>query len=224
MAGLPHMDAMLRRLEEAPELPPRPTTVLLAPSWGINGIFARFGGQILEALLDTGYHIIARPHPQTMATEREMIEGIMREYPANERLEWNFDNDNFEVLRRSDLLISDFSGVIFDFALVFGRPVIYADVSYDKGPFDAWWLKEELWTFTTLPKIGRQLTAENFSGLRDMIGDMLGDPRYREAIDRAREETWACMGRSVPLIADYLIGKRRELLAGEAAETERESA
>ena len=132
MIGLPHMDTMLQRLKETPELPAHPITILLAPSWGINGIFTRFGGEILKQLLATGYHVIARPHPQTMATEREMIEAIMKEYPAGDRLEWNFDNDNFEVLRRSDLLISDFSGIIFDYALVFLRPVIYDDVSYDK--------------------------------------------------------------------------------------------
>ena len=29
-----------------------------------------------------------------------------------------FDNDNFDILNRADLLISDFSGVIFDFGII----------------------------------------------------------------------------------------------------------
>lgn len=224
MIGLPSLDTLLKRLEDAPPLPPHPVTLLLAPSWGINGIFNRFGGEILKQLLATGYHVIARPHPQTMTTEREMIDAIMKEYPASDQLEWNFDNDNFEVLRRSDLLISDFSGIIFDYALVFQHPVIYADVSYDKGPYDAWWLKEELWTFETLPKIGRQLTPENFGQLKAIIDDLLENPQYQQAIEQARKETWACMGRSVPLLVDYMIEKRRELLGEKSAENDGKTA
>ena len=47
----------------------------------------------------------------------------MNEYPESDRLEWNRDTDNFNVLNRSDILISDFSGVIFDFSLVYDKPV-----------------------------------------------------------------------------------------------------
>lgn len=216
MIGLPHMDALLSRLEAAPPLEDHVRTILLAPSWGESAIFARYGGEILKALLETGYHIIVRPHPQSFASEKEMLEELMRAYPDSEQLEWNRDRDNFEVLRRSDLLISDFSGVIFDYSLVFCRPVIYADTTFDTSPYDAWWLKKEkLWTFETLPKIGKQLTPENLGELKTMIDDVLGDPRYRQAIEQARRETWACMGQSVPLLADYMIEKRRELLSGQ---------
>lgn len=218
MLGLPHMDALLRRLESAGPLPPHETTVLLAPSWGPNGIFRRFGSKILEELLRTGYHIVVRPHPQTLATEKELIEPIMSAYPETAQLEWNRDNDNFEVLRRADVLISDFSGIIFDYALVFQRGVIYTDVSYDKAPFDAWWLDEELWTFETLPKIGRLLTPDNLSSLKEMIDTMLHDPSYQTAIAEARAETWANIGRSAELIADYMIDKQKELTAASAPE------
>ena len=54
---------------------------------------------------------------QKKRSEKEMLDSLMSKYPD---LEWNFDNDNFDILNRADLLISDFSGVIFDFALVFG--------------------------------------------------------------------------------------------------------
>ncbi|MBR6207649.1 MAG: CDP-glycerol glycerophosphotransferase family protein [Oscillospiraceae bacterium] len=218
MLGLPHMDALLRRAESAEPLAHRETTVLLAPSWGPNGIFRRFGAKILEELLRTGYHIIVRPHPQTLATEKELIEPIMARFPEGGQLEWNRDNDNFEVLRRADVLISDFSGIIFDYALVFQRGVIYTDVSYDKGPFDAWWLDEELWTFETLPKIGKCLTPENLPELKNMIDELLHDPSYQAAIEKARTETWSCIGRSAELIADYAIQKQKELTAAPEAD------
>lgn len=192
------------------------TTVLLAPSWGPSGIFSRFGKKIIENLVATGYRVILRPHPQSLTTEKELIDSLRAEFPDGEKLEWNFDNDNFEVLRRSDILISDFSGVVFDFALVFDRPVIYADVSFDKGVYDAWWLEEELWTYEILPKIGVQLTEENIGNIGAVIEDALHAPALKEGRDLARQQAWVNPGKSVEAIADYLV-RSREQLAADAA-------
>ena len=38
---------------------------------------------------------------------------------------------NIDVLNEADILISDFSGVVFDFSLVFNKPVIYTEPSMD---------------------------------------------------------------------------------------------
>lgn len=207
LVGVPYLDAMKRRLEKATAITEDKTTVLLAPSWGKSGILRRYGEAIIKALLDTGYHLIIRPHPQSFVSEKEILDSLMRAYPENSQLEWNRDNDNFDVLRRSDILISDFSGVIFDYALIFQKPVIYADTTFDKAPYDACWLGEELWTFTTLPKIGRKLEEADFGHLKTIIDDMLNDCKYKEAIDTARKETWTHVGEASALTVDYMIEK-----------------
>lgn len=221
LIGLPYMDVMRTRLLEAEELPAHPTTVLLAPSWGPSSILNRFGAEMISSLLDTGCHIIVRPHPQSFRSELPMLEKIMEAFPASEQLEWDRSNDNFEVLRRSDIMISDFSGVIFDFALVFDKPVIYADTSFDKGPYDAWWLEDELWTFSVLPRIGRQLTRENFGHLADMIEECRDSEELRQGREQARAETWVNIGSGAVKAVDYLIAAREKLLSSDtpAAET-----
>ena len=213
LVGIPYLDEMKKRLESLGERPDQPTTILLAPSWGKSAILSRFGGAFIRALLDTGYHVIVRPHPQSFTAEKDMLEGLMRDFPDSEQLEWNRDNDNFAVLRRADLMISDFSGVIFDYALIFGKPVIYADTAFDKSPYDASWLEEEPWIFRTLPRIGRQLRQEDLPQMKAVIDEMLQSPSYREAIERAREETWAHPGEAAARTADYLIEKAKQLQA-----------
>ncbi len=214
LAGITYMDAMRSRLEQAEPLPLHPTTVLLAPSWGKSAILSRYGAKMLDALLDSGFQVIVRPHPQSFISEKEMLEELMARYPDSDRLQWNRDVDNFEVLRRSDLLISDFSGVIFDFALVFDKPVIYADTSFDSSPYDASWLEEEpVWSFKILPRLGRQLTEDNFGRLRELVLDCLEDPLLQQGRDQARAESWVPMGGSAARVADYLLEKRRQLLA-----------
>ena len=94
-------------------------------------------------LIQTGWHIVIRPHPQSIVSEKEMLDGLKQK---NSQIEWNFDNDNFNILNRADLLISDFSGVIYDFSLIFNKPIIYADTNFDTLPYDADWLDEQIWS------------------------------------------------------------------------------
>lgn len=224
LAGITYMDSMRSRLERAEPLPPHPTTVLLAPSWGKSAILSRYGAKMLDALLDSGFEVIVRPHPQSFISEKEMLAELMARYPDSEHLHWNRDLDNFEVLRRSDLLISDFSGVIFDFALVFDKPVIYADTSFDRGVYDAWQLKEEpLWCFEILPKIGRQLTEDSFGKLPELVRECLDDPRFQQGRDEARAETWVPMGGSAARVTDYLLEKRRQVLDERLASREKDA-
>lgn len=213
--GIPYMDEMVKRLEVSGSAEPHERTVLLAPSWGESAIFRKYGSEIIDVLLHTGYKIIVRPHPQSFLSEKEMIEGIMKKYPDSDRIEWNRDTDNFEVLKLADILISDFSGVIFDFSLVYDKPVIYADVKYDSSYYDSWWLETPYWTLTALPRIGQKLDIDNMSSLKDMIDECLADPKYAEGRRQAREETWFHKGEGAVRAADYLIGKYQQLTAQE---------
>ncbi len=209
--GIPYMDEMVARLEKEGSAPEHPKTVLLAPSWGQSAIFSVYGGKILDLLVKTGYHIIVRPHPQSFKSETEMIEKLMKEYPESDQIEWNRDTDNFDVLRRSDILISDFSGVVFDFALVYDKPIIYTDPKFDTSLYDAWWLDTPLWTTSALPRLGRELTEENMQNLKELIDECLTDPQYAEGRKAVRSETWENLGGGAKKATDYLLAKYEEL-------------
>lgn len=211
MAGLPYVDEMAARLEASGAVESHDRTVLLAPSWGESAIFSRFGETIIEELLKTGYHIIVRPHPQSFTSEKEMLDRIMAKYPESDQLEWNRDVDNFEVLRRSDIMISDFSGVIFEFSLVHDKPVIYADTHFDRSVYDAWWLEGELWNDKALLRIGEKLTEDNFAHLKDLIDQCLTESKYEQGRQQVREETWQCRGEGAVRTVDWLIDKYDQL-------------
>ena len=211
--GLTFLDSMKQRLDGMGSDKHNGINVLLAPSWGESAIFSKFGSKLIDELLKTDYKIIIRPHPQSFTNEKELIESLMKQYPESDRIEWNRDNDNFDVLRRSDIMISDFSGVMFDFSLVFDKPVIYTDVQYDTAPYDACWLEEEPWTFRVLPKIGRKLTEENMDEVSKLIESCLNDKEFSKGRDEAREETWAYIGEGAKKTVDYLESKHRILEA-----------
>lgn len=205
--GLPYLDELSKRRKSAKQDDDK-VTVLLAPSWGPSGILSRYGSKMIDALIATGYEVIIRPHPQSFVSEKPLMDELMNAYPD---LEWNRDNDNFEVLNRSDIMISDFSGVIFDFSLVFDKPVIYADVSFDKGIYDAWWLEDEMWTFEVLPKIGSKLESDDLDNMKQLIDGCLNNKELQKSRREVKKECWANPGKSASLIADYLIEKHQEI-------------
>lgn len=216
--GIPYMDEMAARLANSGPAPEHPRTILLAPSWGKSALFSVYGGKIIDLLLKTGYHVIVRPHPQSFKSETEMIEQLQKDYPDSEQLEWNRDRDNFEVLRRSDILVSDFSGVIFDFSLIYDKPVIYTDPDFDLSLYDAWWMQEDpLWTVSALPRIGEELKEDNIDNLKELIDTCLTDPRYAEGRAAVKAETWAHTGEGAKQVAAYLVKKYAELNPEEEA-------
>ncbi len=213
LVGIPYMDEMKKRLEAAGDVGPHEKTVLLAPSWGKSGILSRFGEKLIDALIDTGYKIIVRPHPQSLITEKEMMDRLMSKYTDESKVIWNRDNDNFEVLRQADILISDFSGIIFDFTLVFDKPLIYTDTKYDIGPYDAYWIDEKPWTFRILPELGLELNEENVSNVKSLIDRCLEDPSFARGRDKARAETWVPMGEGTKRTVDFIMEKYNEVVA-----------
>jgi CDP-glycerol glycerophosphotransferase (TagB/SpsB family) len=211
MIGVPYLDELAERFRKSPALPPHTRTVLVAPTWGTSSLFSRFGESMIQALVGTGYHIIMRPHPQSFTADKELMEKLMNQFPDSDQIEWNRDADNFEVLRKSDIMISDYSGVIFDFAFVFDRPVICADTRMSTDPLDTWWLGKALWAVDALPRIGPVLTEEKLPQLKELIDRAIEDHSFAESRHQARDETWAYQGEGAKRAADYLIGKYREL-------------
>ncbi len=217
LTGITYLDTMKARYEAERSTDEKKAsddkTVLLAPTWGETAILSRFGEKIIRSLIDTGYNIIIRPHPQSFESEKELMDRLQTTFPNSDRLQWNRDNDNFEVLKKSDIMITDFSGVMFDYALIFDRPFIYADIEFDKSPYDAAWLDEDMWTLRILPSIGIPLKEEDFDNIKEVIDKTVNDEELAKGRDKARAETWANPGEAAVRTVDYLIAKSEEIKA-----------
>ncbi|MCQ2502432.1 MAG: CDP-glycerol glycerophosphotransferase family protein [Saccharofermentans sp.] len=211
LCGVPYMDVMKKRLEASGPVPAHERTVLLAPSWGESGILSRFGEKLIDDLISTGYKVIVRPHPQSFATEKAMLDKLMAKYDDPAKVTWNSDLDNFEVLRTSDILISDFSGVMFEFAMIFDKPIIYTDTNFDAKPYDADWIDETPWTFSILPSLGLKLNDDNADKIKELIDRCIEDPSFTEGRAQARSDIWVNIGKSAELSADFIIRKYREV-------------
>jgi CDP-glycerol glycerophosphotransferase (TagB/SpsB family) len=203
---------MKERLSSLAPVKNKKPVVLLAPSWGESAILKKYGNSILDALIATGYKIVVRPHPQSFTSEKDMIEPLLQKYKQSDDFEWNRDNDNFEILRQADILITDFSGIIFDWALVFDKPLIYADTSYDSSPYDSAWLDEPLWRFEVLPDLGVKLERKDFSNLKGIIDNLMRDESFQKGREKIRAQAWQFQGQGAKRTVDYLTAKYDQLV------------
>ena len=186
--------------------------VLVAPSWGKSGILSRYGEKFLSAMQKTDFKVIIRPHPQTVVSEKNILEPLVQKFSC---FEWNYDNDNFNALNKVDILITDFSDIIFDFACVFNKPVIYADTHFDTLPYDADWLSEPRWGEKVLTDIGVQLKKEDFDNLETVIKNALNSEILSKGRDKVRSECWENVGQSAKSTVEYLIEKQKSLQKSE---------
>ncbi|MBR3384688.1 MAG: CDP-glycerol glycerophosphotransferase family protein [Atopobiaceae bacterium] len=216
--GCTFMDTMMERRKALSPVGNGRKTVLLAPSWGPSALLSVYGARIIEALLATDYDVIVRPHPQTVSSEAEMLSDLMRRFPENNRLSWNFDNDNFDVLSRADIMVSDFSGVIYDYALIFDRPTIYAEGQFDPSVYDAAWFDHPLRKFSHFPLMGRPLREEMLPHMGEVLDEVLGDQELAEGRRLVSDEVWQHKGESARRVADYLVMARERVLAKRGGE------
>ena len=206
------LDNLKAQYDKAVKLEPnKKPVVLVAPSWGKSGILTKYGEKFLSALEKCDFEIIVRPHPQTVVSEASILNPLKERFKD---FEWNFDNDNFNVLNKADILITDFSGIIFDFSLIFNKPIIYADTSFDTAPYDADWLDEEYWSLRMLQKLGLKLDAKNFDNIDSLINDALNSKKLKEGRDEVRAICYQNIGDSYKESTDYLINKETELNEG----------
>lgn len=210
ITGITYMDELKKRFDLENEVHKKNNfnrTVLLAPSWGKSAILSKYGENILQSLLNTNYKIIIRPHPQSLTSEKLLIEQLKQKYHNSDKLKWDFENDNFSALYESDIMISDFSGVIFDYAFVFNKPVIYAEVNFDSSPYDAAWLDDEKWMIKNLNKIGYPLKEEDFDRMQDILDNSISNFSKSDDLAYIRSQCWSNIGNAKTKIVDYLIQK-----------------
>jgi hypothetical protein len=121
--GCSYLDEYSAKMKNIPAEDNHLYTVLVSPSWGSSALLSRYGEKLLDPLVSTAYRIIVRPHPQSKKSEPEIIEKLSSRY--KEKLIWDYESDNIYSLSKADIMISDFSGIIFDYVFLMDKPVIY---------------------------------------------------------------------------------------------------
>ena len=129
--GYSHLDNLIKKYRKKIEeikTEDNQTRILLAPTWGKNGLFETIIEDLIDELLNSEYKIILRPHPMTLKLSKKKISSIKKKFSSNPNFKLELDLPNFDSFLFSDIMISDWSGVALEFAFAFEKPVLYIDV------------------------------------------------------------------------------------------------
>lgn len=205
--GCTYLDVLAEKIKTLPTEENHLFTVLVSPSWGESALLKKYGSKLLDPLVKTGWRIIVRPHPQSKKSEADMLENLQKRYADNKNLEWDFERDNIFAMKKADIMISDFSGIIFDYTFLCDKPVMYVNADMDLMPYDAWDLHKPLWQFEILKKMGIELKEEQFASIKDIIQSASDSPELSAARKKARMQAWVFEGESGKRVVDYMISK-----------------
>ncbi len=209
VVGSTYLDALSAIAENSRDGRSGDFTVLVAPSWGKSGILSRYGSSLLDPLVQTGYRVIIRPHPQSRASEATMLAALEKRYASCANVEWDSSRDNVGVLSRANVMISDFSGVIFDYAFLFDRPFVFLNQAFDPRPYDAFDSSEKPWKFSAFSEIGREITPSDFPEIGAILTSVAADKSLSAARARTRDVAWQRRGEAGKLVSDFLVSKAR---------------
>ena len=187
-------------------------TILLSPSWGDNGILKKYGMKLLLPLADSGLNIVVRPHPQSSISEKPVLDNIKKQLEGYDNIEWDFSRENIYSMAKSDIMISDFSGIIFDYLFLLGKPVIYTEYSFDKRGYDLSDVENKPWKFKILEEIGTELKEGDFVKISDIINMCLENEVLAEKITKAKNTAYFHQGLAGEKCTDALIEIHSKLL------------
>ena len=180
--------------------------ILIAPSWGKQNLLESIGIELVKILLDAGYNVTVRPHPMTIKKSPKIIKQILEKFEKNPDFLLDTNTSSFEQLFSSYALITDWSGIGYEYAFVCERPVIYVDVP--KKAHNKEYEKIELVPFeiSIRDKIGEIISIQNLGSIPERIEFLYGHiTDFQSKIKKIRDDTVFNIGKSGEAAANEII-------------------
>lgn len=219
--GLPYFDELKKKAGRDQDGGPAGRAVLIAPSWGAKGCLPMAAEFIIPQLLEAGYRVILRPHPQSRISEPELLRAIEAAFGDQAGFEMDMEVDASASMRAASLMISDKSGVRFDFAFLFEKPVLTVNFELPGGDYEASDLGGA-WEDGVSASLGPVVKADELSDIRPLVEQgLLMKPSDMSAF---REKYLRNFGNSGQAIAAWLVNKCHSLNRSKTSETHDQAA
>lgn len=219
--GCTYYDYMLKEYEST-DYKSDGKTILYAPTWGYErSSFFSSGQTIMKKLLAAGYNVIFRPHPQFFVSHVNEYNAFLEEIKKCPNYE-NFSVDTNKTpivsMKKSDLLLTDFSGVLFDYAYLSEKQVLLLNVQNACNGYEA----EEMiplnadFDIPASKSLAHQLNEEESENIEKAVSYWLSNKEdNKEKIRLFRHENIYNFGKAGAAAADAIIQIQKSLTTEE---------
>lgn len=202
-----------RRAREGADAGRKPT-VLIGPSWQEGCIPDSCLDEMLESLLGRGWRVIVRPHPEYVKRYRPRWEAILARYADVPEDELSFERDfsSNETVFTSDVLITDWSTVAYEFAFSTNKPCIFVNTPMKVGNPDWQELGIEPTDISLRDAVGVSLDVDQVGRIGDTVAGMLDEQdAWRDRIAQVTRETVFNLGSGAEAAGAWVLDRLLEL-------------
>ena len=213
--GYTHLDNLLKKntIEyKSKNNNDKQTQILLAPSWGKNGLFETNIEEIIDILLNSDYKVVLRPHPMSFKLSHKKIKSIEKKFLSNSNFKLEVNLSDFDSFLFSDIMISDWSGVALEFAFAFEKPILYIDTPKKIHNPDFEKIPEIPIEISIRDKIGKIILPTEIKLIPNEIEKLKQElPEIKKEIKNIRENKIFNVGNSKKITAKQIIKLLDEL-------------
>ena len=187
-------------------------TILIAPSWGNGNVIETCGKQVVKILLDAGYRVIVRPHPETVKREPKLLSSLDSCFNKHEQFSIEFSVATNESMLKADLLICDASGIALEYAFGTERPVLFIDVPVKIRNLDYKDLGCSVLELESRSRVGRIIDPNNLDNLTHIVSMMLENQiQYKANIIQTRNKFVFNFGHASQIGSDHILNVKNRI-------------
>lgn len=207
------VDIMAKEYEKLPNQVHLPKKILIAPSWQEDNILECCIEDLVRELINAGYDLTIRPHPQYLKRNPQKFEIITEKCStlfSTERLHFETDFSSNETVFTADLLITDWSGIGLEYAIATKKPVFHINTPMKVVNKDLEAINEELnlqFDVRIRDSIGISLDVSDIKEKAALITEelLINTDYYANEIEKIRKEELYNFGESGKYGAQYII-------------------
>ena len=205
--GCTYYDYMLEELKKLPQKRDEGLTVLYAPAWGERSSVVKYGTAVIDRLVEAGIRVIFRPHPQMYVSDKETIAAVEAKIKGNSLIELDKNRTAAASMAPGHAMVTDISGVIFDYAFLFEKPIFLVNAEYNLGGYDVIDIDGgRVWDLDKSKEITRIIKPEEIQNLAGIVKSEIGNADiYRDKIRRIKNEEIYNFGHAGEAAAKQLV-------------------
>ena len=184
--------------------------ILIAPSWNEDNILDSCADELISQLLRDDREVIVRPHPEYVKRYGPRLEALMNRWAdkCGDGLRFETDFSSNRSIYESDVLITDWSGIAYEFSYATERPTLFINTKV-KAPNPNW---EEIGItpleISLRDQIGRSLNKDELDQVNAVMEDMVqGRESWAERIRAVRDEQIFNPGEAGKTAARYIVSR-----------------
>ena len=202
--GFGRLDSLLQEKQNYPQINFEEKTVIIAPSYGENNLLEVCGLELLNILLESDFVILLRPHYKILKDSKKLIEIIRKRYEKNPNFILEEGIIPSRKFHSSKCMISDWSGISFEYAFTHEQKVIFIDVPKKILNKDFEETPSKPIEVLLRHKIGHVVSTTDIKKIPDIISNMNKNDLASEEIRKIRSQTIFNIGEASKKGADFI--------------------